>query len=79
MIGVRSVAGHGEFLKAPSVVGMPATNDDPRYYSNIAVAGKAEKPMCLWIDANKDQPVTAFQVHFPDFVSRDEQFPHDRE
>lgn len=79
VIGVRSVVGHGKSLKAPSTTDVPETKGDPRYYSNIAVAGKAEKPYCLWIDANKDQPVTAFQLHFADFVSKDEQFPHDRE
>lgn len=45
------------------------------YYSNVVVDGK--KPACMWIDANHDQPITAFQLHFADFVSNDGNFAHD--
>lgn len=47
----------------------------PRYYSNVVIDGK--KPACMWIDANHDQPITAFQLHFADFVSNDGNFAHD--
>ncbi|OCL05722.1 hypothetical protein AOQ84DRAFT_399413 [Glonium stellatum] len=45
------------------------------YYSNVIIDG--QKPACIWIDANGDQPVTGFQVHFPEFVTSDGSFPHD--
>ncbi|KAI1392685.1 uncharacterized protein F4822DRAFT_425888 [Hypoxylon trugodes] len=37
------------------------------YYSNVYVQGSDEKPDCLWIDGNNDQPQSGFQVHWPDF------------
>ncbi|KAI9653209.1 MAG: hypothetical protein M1831_006167 [Alyxoria varia] len=39
------------------------------YYSNIILQNGTSpyKPSCIWLDANGDQPATAFQVHFPDF------------
>ena len=33
----------------------------------------------MWIDKNNDQPVTAFQIHFPDFVTQDDNPTHDRD
>lgn len=38
-----------------------------------------KKPACMWIDANGDQPITAFQLHFADFVTTDGKFPHDED
>ncbi len=43
------------------------------YFSNVFIKGSDYKPSCLWIDANGDQPQTGFQVHFPEFVSKDDQ------
>lgn len=41
-------------------------NHTPRYYSGIVIGGKY--PDCIWLDSNGDPtPVTAFQVHFPEF------------
>lgn len=80
VIGVKRVVDHGKisnalFLRWTTSV----TKIDSRYYSNIVISGREENPMCMWIDANKDQPVTAFQLHFADFVSKDGQFPHDED
>ncbi|KAI9785425.1 MAG: hypothetical protein M1816_000440 [Peltula sp. TS41687] len=48
------------------------------YYSNIVLSGQV-KPTCMWIDRNHDQPVTAFQVHFPEFVATENTPAHDKE
>ena len=78
MIGVKRVVGHGKTSHALFLCWTAsATKVDSRYYSNIVISGQDENPMCMWIDANKDQPVTAFQLHFADFVSKDGKFPHD--
>ncbi|KAJ2996616.1 hypothetical protein NUW58_g915 [Xylaria curta] len=45
------------------------------YYSNIYVSETAEKPDCVWIDANNDQPQTGFQVHWPEFVGQADSIP----
>jgi hypothetical protein len=45
------------------------------YFSNVFIKGSDYKPNCLWIDASGDQPQTGFQVHFPDFVSKNENDP----
>ena len=42
------------------------------WYFNVFIKGSDYKPNCLWIDANGDQPQTGFQVHFPEFVSKDD-------
>ncbi|KAF7563673.1 hypothetical protein G7046_g427 [Stylonectria norvegica] len=41
------------------------------YFSNVFVKGSNNKPDCIWIDADGDQPQTGFQVHFPEFVEQD--------
>ncbi|KAI1774803.1 hypothetical protein F4818DRAFT_418994 [Hypoxylon cercidicola] len=45
------------------------------YYSNVYISGSNEKPDCLWIDGNNDQPQSGFQVHWPDFVQKEGQEP----
>ncbi|KAI4859909.1 hypothetical protein F4820DRAFT_462101 [Hypoxylon rubiginosum] len=45
------------------------------YYSNVYISGSNEKPDCLWIDGNNDQPQSGFQVHWPEFVQKDGDTP----
>lgn len=56
-------------------------NGSSRYHSGVAISG--EYPECIWLDANGDPgPVTAFQVHFPEFNPKDEEeedYNHDIE
>lgn len=49
------------------------------YYSNVFIQGSDYKPDCLWIDANGDQPQTGFQVHWPEFVQRDDGKPGEKD
>ncbi|KAK4643707.1 hypothetical protein QC761_405770 [Podospora bellae-mahoneyi] len=49
------------------------------YYSNVFIQGSDYKPDCLWIDANGDQPQTGFQVHWPEFVQRDDGRPGEKD
>lgn len=75
MVRIRLVS-----LRIPlSVAGQPATKGDQRYYSNIVISGRKENPLCMWIDANHDLPITAFQVHFPEFVFKVGGFEHDKD
>ncbi len=75
---VNYVVDHGKFFSFGFRVSrtQPAQKF-PRYFSNIAIAGQDDKPACMWIDANGDQPTTAFQVHFPDFVMKEGELPRD--
>ncbi|KAK0744364.1 hypothetical protein B0T21DRAFT_357705 [Apiosordaria backusii] len=49
------------------------------YYSNVFIQGSDYKPDCLWIDANGDQLQTGFQVHWPEFVQRDDGKPGEKD
>ncbi|KAI6089813.1 hypothetical protein F4821DRAFT_53026 [Hypoxylon rubiginosum] len=48
------------------------------YYSNVYVSGSNDKPDCLWIDGNNDQPQSGFQVHWPEFVQKKDDTPIDQ-
>ncbi|KAI1173620.1 hypothetical protein F4777DRAFT_589701 [Nemania sp. FL0916] len=47
------------------------------YYSNVYVGESNEKPDCLWIDGDNNQPQTGFQVHWPEFANKSDAVPGD--
>ena len=56
---------HGKILRPKRLSVVFADHQNIRSYSNIYIDNK--QPGCMLIDKNGDQPVTGFQVHFPDF------------
>jgi hypothetical protein len=38
------------------------------FFSNLRFKGAADDPICMWIDANGDQPHTGFQIHWPSWA-----------
>lgn len=64
------------------VSGQHSTKRNSRFYSNIVLEGRLGKLPCMWLAPERepsDPPNSAFQVHFPDFVSTDGKEPRDRD
>ncbi|KAK0616581.1 hypothetical protein B0T14DRAFT_523450 [Immersiella caudata] len=38
------------------------------FFSNLRFKGAPDDPICMWIDANGDQPHTGFQIHWPSWA-----------
>lgn len=38
------------------------------FFSNLRFKGATNDPICMWIDANGDQPHTGFQIHWPSWA-----------
>lgn len=66
VVGEDNAAVLGEFYTIAFPGFFMCKGGQYRYYSNIVIDG--QKADCMWIDKNKYQPVTGFQVHFPEFV-----------